>query len=154
MRWQDRHTSWFRRAVRPGRVLRGLGREERGTAAAEFALLITPLMVIMFGIVQFGLAFSVYNTMTDAARRAARAVAVQGEAPGNAGTIAQNSLQSWGHTQFSVDTEVAPDGRVTVRISTGLSEAALINPVGLIPDDAQLSTRVVMRRLPGAGGGS
>jgi len=150
MRRRNHHTGWVRRSA----DMLGLVRDERGTAAAEFALLITPLMVIMFGIVQFGLAFSVYNTMTDAARRAARAVAVQGEPPGNADSIAQNSLQGWNHTQFSVDAGVSPQGRVTVQISTGLSEAALVNPLGLVPDDAQLSTRVVMRRLPGAGGGS
>jgi len=129
-------------------------RDDRGTAAAEFGMLIAPLMLIMFGIVQFGLAFSVYNTMTDAARRAARAVAVQGEAPANADAIARNSLQAWSHTQFTVDADVAPDGRVTIQISTGLNEAALLNPLGLIPDDAELSTQVVMRRLPGVGGGA
>lgn len=47
-------------------------RDGRGQGLVEFALVLTPLLVILMGIIQFGFIFSTYITLTNATREAAR----------------------------------------------------------------------------------
>ena len=49
---------------------------ERGQTMAEFAVVLPILVVLLFGIMQFGIAFNNYVTLTDAARAGARKAAV------------------------------------------------------------------------------
>ena len=61
-------------------------RDERGQAMTEFAIVLPILIVLLFGIVQFGILFNNYVTLTDAVRAGARAAAVSrqsAESPGN-----------------------------------------------------------------------
>ena len=51
-------------------------RNERGAAAVEFALLLPLLVVILFGIIEFGIALSRVIAYTSAAREGARYAAV------------------------------------------------------------------------------
>uniref|UniRef100_UPI00286E110B TadE/TadG family type IV pilus assembly protein n=1 Tax=Nocardioides sp. TaxID=35761 RepID=UPI00286E110B len=51
-------------------------RNERGTAALEFALVVIPLLLILGGIVNFGMAFSQKLALDNAVRQAARAAVV------------------------------------------------------------------------------
>jgi len=44
----------------------------RGQSLVEFALVLTPLFLLILGVVQFGLIFNSYVTMTNAAREGAR----------------------------------------------------------------------------------
>ncbi|HZM73215.1 MAG TPA: TadE/TadG family type IV pilus assembly protein [Candidatus Polarisedimenticolia bacterium] len=48
------------------------GSAERGQSLVEFALVLTPLLLILLGIIQFGFIFNSYVTLTNAAREAAR----------------------------------------------------------------------------------
>ena len=57
-------------------VRRRGGREERGAAAIEFALVMIPLLLIVGGILNFGLAFSQKLALDNAVRQAARAAVV------------------------------------------------------------------------------
>jgi Flp pilus assembly protein TadG len=45
----------------------------RGQGLVEFALILTPLMLLLMGIIQFGFIFNTYITVTNATREAARA---------------------------------------------------------------------------------
>lgn len=45
---------------------------EEGQGLVEFALVLTPLLLLLLGIVQFGFIFNTYITVTNAAREAAR----------------------------------------------------------------------------------
>ena len=47
-------------------------RGSRGQSLVEFALVLTPLMLVLLGIIQFGLIFNTFVTMTNAAREGAR----------------------------------------------------------------------------------
>lgn len=67
---------------------------EDGQALVEFALILPLLLLILFGIAQFGLAYNVTNDDTHLANEIARFAAVN-ENPG--GT--SESLQSWGKAQ-------------------------------------------------------
>jgi Flp pilus assembly protein TadG len=46
--------------------------DERGQSLVEFSLILTPLFLILLGIIQFGLIFNTYITVTNAAREGAR----------------------------------------------------------------------------------
>ena len=61
-------------------------REEHGQTAVEFALVSPILVVLLLDIIQFGITFNNYVTLTDAARAGARKAIVQrltGDAPIN-----------------------------------------------------------------------
>ncbi len=51
-------------------------RNERGQALTEFALVLPILALLLFGVIQFGIAFNNYITLTDAVRAGARKGAV------------------------------------------------------------------------------
>ncbi len=65
---------------RPMRATRGIvrscWRNERGAAAIEFAFVITILLVLFSGIVQFGSVLFLENHMTNVARDATRKIAI------------------------------------------------------------------------------
>jgi len=51
-------------------------KNEKGVSAVEFALILPILIVLVFGIFQFGIAYNNYITITHAAREGARLAAV------------------------------------------------------------------------------
>ena len=59
------------RAVRRGPRLRRRDRAD-GQSLVEFSLVLTPLFLLLLGIIQFGFIFNTYVTVTNAAREAAR----------------------------------------------------------------------------------
>ncbi len=62
--------------VLPSRFLRQHN-DERGAAAVEFALVVSLLLIILFGIIAFGRVYSELEVMESAAREGARAAAVR-----------------------------------------------------------------------------
>ena len=58
-------------------------RDERGQTAVEFALIAPLLVILLLAIIQFGVAFHNYVTITDAARAGARQAIVARFASGN-----------------------------------------------------------------------
>lgn len=64
------------RAARPARRpllrLRRRGDDARGQSLVEFSLVLTPLLFLLLGIVQFGFIFNTYVTLANATREAAR----------------------------------------------------------------------------------
>lgn len=62
--------------LRAGRLARDLARDTSGQSLVEFAIVLT-LMVLMFvGICEFGRAWNIYQTLTNAAREGARLAAL------------------------------------------------------------------------------
>jgi Flp pilus assembly protein TadG len=59
------HPRNHRRRVRPGR-------DDSGQSLVEFSLILTPLFLILLGIIQFGFIFNTFVTMTNAAREGGR----------------------------------------------------------------------------------
>jgi Flp pilus assembly protein TadG len=60
----------------------------------EFALVLPLLLMILFGIIQFGIAYNNYLTVTDAARVGARKAAVSRTSPDPAGAAVQAAKSS------------------------------------------------------------
>ncbi|MDR6620908.1 TadE/TadG family type IV pilus assembly protein [Sinomonas atrocyanea] len=68
---------------------RAEGTREKGAAAVEFALIVPILLALVLGIVEFGHIYNAQLVITNAAREAARTMAVTGD-PGTALTAAQS----------------------------------------------------------------
>ncbi|HEX7018674.1 MAG TPA: TadE/TadG family type IV pilus assembly protein [Gemmatimonadaceae bacterium] len=58
------------------RCVTRFARDERGAALVEFAIIATVLMILMFGIIDFGRALYTKNSLTNAAREGGRYAAV------------------------------------------------------------------------------
>ena len=58
-----------------------IGRRQEGQAMVEFALVIPLLLLLIFGIIQFGMLFNNYLALTDAVRVGARQAAVSRTLP-------------------------------------------------------------------------
>src|SRR6478752_8302194 len=70
--------------------------DERGQAMVEFALVLPILMALLLGIIQFGIVFNNYITLTDATRAGARKAAVSrfvGDSGASAKAAVENSAQ-------------------------------------------------------------
>jgi Flp pilus assembly protein TadG len=60
-------------------------RSERGQSVTEFALALPILAMLLFAVIQFGIAFNNYETLTDATRAGARKAAVGRQSTNPAG---------------------------------------------------------------------
>jgi Flp pilus assembly protein TadG len=56
-------------------------KSERGQTTTEFALVLPVLALLLFGVIQFGLTFKNYLSLTDAVRAGARKAAVSRQMP-------------------------------------------------------------------------
>ena len=115
--------------------------EERGQTMAEFAIVLPILVVLLFGIVQFGILFNNYVTLTDAARAGARAAAVSRQASDPTGTAdaavrASASNLAQGSLGVSVSSAWTPGAPVTVKATYPYS----INLLGWVVSSGNLST--------------
>ena len=80
-------------------------RDESGQAITEFALILPILMALLLGIIQFGIVFNNYVTITDAARAGARKAAVSrflGDNGTAAQAVARNSAQGLNQAKLGV----------------------------------------------------
>ena len=115
--------------ARPRNILRC----QAGGPAVEFAIVLPMLLLVLFGIYQLGTTLFLHNNMVNAAREAARQLAVGevnvagGEPPYAADTaqyVALDYLAYWGQS-FSVSaSDPSAPGEVSVTISIPLNEAA------------------------------
>ncbi len=70
---------------------------ESGQSLVEFALLLLPLLMVVFGIIKFGILFGQYVTLTNATAYGARTLAVDrgaGTGPPNACALAETALDN------------------------------------------------------------
>jgi len=73
--------------------MRRIGKREEGQAMVEFVLVAPILLLLVFGIVQLGILFNNYETLTDAVRAGARQAAVSRTLSDPAG-IAANRVRT------------------------------------------------------------
>ena len=93
------------------------GAHERGNTLAEFAVVLTTLMMLIFGIVDFGRAMYVYHLVGHAARAGARYAIVRGSACSAADCPATNaSIQTY--VRSLMPELNAPDVTVTANWSS------------------------------------
>ena len=100
-------------------TIKRVAKDEEGQTMAEFAIVLPILVVLLFGIVQFGILFNNYVTLTDAARAGARAAAVSrqsGDPVGAAtGAVRASSADlNQGTLGVAVSSSWTPGSQVTV----------------------------------------
>lgn len=80
-------------------------RNQQGQAATEFALVLPILALLLFGIIQLGVVFNHYVTVTDAVRAGARKAAVsrhQSDPVGTAANAVRSSAPNLDQAQLAV----------------------------------------------------
>lgn len=127
---------------------------ERGAVAAEFALLLPLLLIILFGIIEFGMMMYGREIVTNAAREGARAGIVQGPPKRTAGeinTIIDNYLTGTGVNPADVNLTPAGAGLTnpnTLTVSGTYNYNFLVPVIPVlvgIPNPLIIPISVVMR---------
>lgn len=116
-----------------------------GAGAAEFALILPLLLLLLFGTVQYGVMFFTYNNMNNAAREGARALAVGDVNVANAESLATAFLVGWARPHATVVADTTVQSGVTfarVRITMPGNRAGVVR---FAPGPTQLSAQVLIR---------
>jgi Flp pilus assembly protein TadG len=121
---------------------------ERGQSVAEFALALPLLALLLMAILQFGIVFNNYLTLTDAVRAGARKAAVSRSDPDRKNHVvdtvntAASDLKT-GDVDVQVDSDWGPGDQVTVTGSYPYS----INLFGIVltPPDARFHSKTTER---------
>jgi Flp pilus assembly protein TadG len=99
-------------------------RSERGQTMTEFAIILPLLCVLLFGIIQFGIIWNNYVTVTDAARAGARKAAVNRltDPTGKGCDAARSSAATLDQAQMTCNVTIVgpldrPGADVTVRVT-------------------------------------
>ena len=119
---------------------------ERGQAMVEFVIVLPILCVLLFGIVQFGITFNHYLTLTDSVRAGARKAAVSREASDPVGAaVAQVRASASDLKQSDLSVTItsswSPGGDVTVTARYPYS----INIMGVVVHSGQLKSSTTER---------
>jgi Flp pilus assembly protein TadG len=104
--------------------MNGAFRHQAGVAAVELALLLTPLVILVFGITEYGRAMYQYDALCKAARTGARFLS-QFE-PGDAARIAQaRCLVAYGNTACNEPALATGLTQAMVSVADSSNDAAM-----------------------------
>ena len=101
----------------------------------EFALVLPILALLLFGVIQFGLVFNNYVTMTDAVRAGARKGAVSrhlGDPAGAAKTATQKAASDLDPTKLNVSVTVNPSWTSGAEVTVAADYPYQISLLGLV----------------------
>lgn len=119
------------------------GRCRSGAAAAEFAIIVPLLAVMLFGALQYGFLIYTSNAMTTSARNGARLMAF-GQDRAAAETYVRQSLPGWVSGSATFSTVENDNGVARMTVTVPGSSAAIL---GLVPMPAQISVTGSMPRV-------
>jgi Flp pilus assembly pilin Flp len=136
-------------------------RGEDGAAAVEFALLLPLLVLLLFGIIQFGIAFNARIQATNAAREAARTAVIGVDDWANLGggvpfwSVVENQAGLGNLTDCSLITDNIVGGTLTVSFDfpTQLVIPFMPNPPSWQTGTARASMRIEQISAAGGPGG-
>ncbi|MBB1024485.1 MULTISPECIES: TadE/TadG family type IV pilus assembly protein [unclassified Dietzia] len=121
---------------------------DRGAAALEFALVVPVLLALVLGIIEFGRAYNIQTTLSNAARDGVRVMALENSVTA-ARTATRNSANTLDLTRATISvtptscaaTATTPPGTATVTITYPLELLSGFLPI----DDFTLTGRGTMR---------
>jgi Flp pilus assembly protein TadG len=121
-------------------------KQEEGQTMTEFAIVLPILCLLLFGVIQFGILFNNYVTLTDATRAGARKAAVSRQAAdpqGNCITAVKNSAADLDQSKLaaSCDSTWQPASDVVVTATYPYS----INLLGLVLTSGNLKSTTTER---------
>jgi Flp pilus assembly protein TadG len=97
---------------------RGRARGQDGAAAVEFALIVIPFVMLVFGIISFGILFAQQLALGNAARDAARSAVVETRTCGQVKAVARNAAQTINMSSADVVVSVARVPAAGVAVTT------------------------------------
>lgn len=132
------------------RALRGrVGGREEGVAAVEMALVMPLLLLLVFGIIEFGFIFNRFITVTHAAREGVRLLSI-GESSSAATSAAEGSGGSSGASFGStpISCRASSSGTIvgTVRMSCSSTYRLRLLDLLPLPDAVPLTSEARMRK--------
>jgi Flp pilus assembly protein TadG len=119
-------------------------KDQKGQTMTEFALVLPILALLLFAVIQCGIAFNNYLTVTDAARAAARKGAVSmygGGNPSSAATAAARaSAQNLDQSKFQVAVAAAPRWEKGADVIVTTSYPYEISLLGLVVKSGRVTS--------------
>jgi Flp pilus assembly protein TadG len=133
--------------------MKRIGRKtEQGQAVTEFALVLPILALLLFGVIQFGIAFNNYLTVTDAVRAGARKASVGryiANSGGNPAAEAEAKLRAAASDldQAQLSVTVTPSGGWAqgTDVSVSASYPYTISLLGLVVSSGNLTSKTTER---------
>lgn len=118
---------------------------ERGATILETAMIIPLLLLLMFGLVEFGRYVTVNSTVTNASREAARYAATTGVGSGTGPRFADCDGMRTAAQQFGVIGGPS-DGQITLEYDNGPATAVFLTCSGssVDPSDVDTGDRIVV----------
>jgi Flp pilus assembly protein TadG len=111
-------------------------KDQKGQTMTEFALVLPIIALLLFAVIQCGIAFNNYLTVTDAARAASRKGAVSmygGGSPSSAATAAARaSAQNLDQSKFQVSVSASPSWEKGADVIVTTSYPYEISLLGLV----------------------
>lgn len=108
------------------RIFSGLKKNSKGQGLVEFGLILPLLLVLVFGIIQYGIIFNGMITVTSAAKEGARIASVGGTA-GDVETRVENTLRASFLVAFDLKND--PDVKIVVTPSLDPDERTYGDPL-------------------------
>jgi Flp pilus assembly protein TadG len=119
-------------------------KDQKGQTMTEFALVLPIIALLLFAVIQCGIAFNNYLTVTDAARAAARKGAVSmygGGSPSSAATAAARaSAQNLDQSKFQVSVSASPSWEKGADVIVTTSYPYEISLLGLVVKSGNVSS--------------
>ncbi len=121
-------------------------RDESGQAMAEFAIVLPVLALLVFAILQFGIAFNHYLTLTDAVRAGARVAAVSRHASDPAAAATQRVEEAAVNLDAAkLETTVKSSWAGGSDVSVTATYPYEINLLGIVVKSGRLTSTTVER---------
>ena len=127
---------------------RFLFKSERGQTMTEFALVLPLLALFLFAVIQFGIVFNNYLTVTDAARAGARKGAVglyAGDPAADAEAAARASSDNLDNGQLDVAVSASPAWEKGADITVTVSYPYQISLLGIVVSSGDLESTTTER---------
>jgi Flp pilus assembly protein TadG len=121
-------------------------RNEQGQTMTEFALVLPVLALVLFAVIQFGIVFNNYVTLTDATRAGARKAAVSRQASDPVGASVEavrSSARDLKQSDLSVT--VTSTWQATADVSVRATYPYSISLLGMVVKSGRLSSTTTER---------
>jgi Flp pilus assembly protein TadG len=123
-------------------------RNQQGQSMTEFALVLPILALLLFGVIQFGIVFNHYLTLTDAVRAGARKAAVSRRAPDPVAAAEQatrNAATDLNQGDLNVSVRVTPRWEAGAETTVEADYPYEINLLGLVVKSGRMHSKTTER---------
>jgi Flp pilus assembly protein TadG len=118
-------------------------KNQQGQSMTEFALVLPILALLLFGVIQFGITFNHYLTLTDAVRAGARKAAVGRrlpDPPGAATTAVRSAATDLNQSDLNVAVTVSPSWSAGAEATVTANYPYSISLLGLVVKSGRMTS--------------